>query len=292
MKSSKIWKYVWLIGIYANLFIILYLVVLYKVQWEYKDLNTYLYFYDCDRELCTSNVSVDNYYNKILCNEGKCPYIDTIIGNNVILRDNGKSFIYDYTKGNIVNNLYSDYRYIGNGAYSVRDGVSKYGVINTDGEILVNFEYNYIDDFQDGFVSYIDNNLYGISGVDNKFNVEPKFEDVVLINENIYAGKIDNLYQIYSYGNDNGYATNYNYVFADKDVILVIDDAKIDILDSKLQSTLLMKIDTYYKYTTGQERDSLDIYSDGEYIYFKVFVNDSEYNRYRYNIDEKKLIND
>ena len=50
-----------------------------------------------------------------------------------------------------------------------------------------------------------------------------------------------------------------------------------------------MKINTFYEYTTEKERKSLNIYSDDENIYFRVFINESEYTTYKYNIESKKL---
>ena len=95
MKKDKIWKVIWIIGIYAILVTVLYLVVLYKVEWEDKDLNTYLYFYDCDNNLCTSSTKQDKYYSRFLCENNSCPYVTNIIKNNLILEKEGKSLIYD-----------------------------------------------------------------------------------------------------------------------------------------------------------------------------------------------------
>ena len=111
MKSSKLWRIVWIVGIYAVLALILYLVIIYKVQWEYKDLNTYLYLYDCGHKLCTSTTVQEDYYNKILCEDDICPYIENIIGSNLILKKNDSSWIYNYISGDIVSNNYTDYRF-------------------------------------------------------------------------------------------------------------------------------------------------------------------------------------
>ena len=291
MKSSKLWRIIWIIGIYALLLTVLYLVVLYKVKWEHKDFNTYLYFYDCGRELCTSTNVQDDYYNKVLCENNLCPYIDTIIGDNLILKNGDSAWIYNYIKGDIVNNKYNDYRYIGDDMYVVSDNVGSYGVIDESGTILVDLKYNYIDDYKNGIISYVINNLYGVVSTNDKYQIDAVYDDVVLINDKIFAGKKNNIYQMHSY--DDIYSDNankYDFVYSYDDVVFIINDKKIDILDSKLDSTLLMKIDTFYGYTTEKERDSLEIYSDGENIYFKVFINDSDYTTYKYNIKDKKLL--
>lgn len=290
-RSSKIWKILWISGIYLILGIILYLVILYKVKWEYKDLNTYLYFYDCGHNLCSSDNNVSNYYSKVLCEDDICPYIQHINGNMLVLQNNNKSFIYNYIKGNVVNDKYNEYRYIGNDMYVVNDENFNYGIINSEGEILLDLKYKLIDEYTNGIISYIDNNLYGIVSVDGKYDIEPNYEDIVLINDKIFAGKKDNIYQIYSYNNEISDNSNkYNFIYAYNDVIITFKDKKIDILNSNLNSILVMKIDSFYEYITEKEKGSLDIYCDGEYIYFDVFINENEFTSYKFDIKNKKLI--
>lgn len=291
MKSSKLWKVIWIVGIYAILLVILYLVILYKVEWENKDLNTYLYVYDCNHNLCTSTTIQKDYYSKILCKDKLCPYIDSIIGNNLILKRENTSWIYNYISDEIINDTYNYYRYIGDNMYVVSNDFDKYGIIDGEGNIVVDLKYNYIDDYMDGIISYIKNNAYGIISLDGKYKIDSIYEDVVLINDKIFAGRKDNIYQLHSYYDINSDNSNkYNYVYADSNVILTINNKKIDILDNNLNSTLLMKIDCFYEYISEKERKSLDIYSDDKYIYFKVFINSSEYKEYRYSIVDKKLV--
>lgn len=291
MKGSKIWKILWVSGIYAILLVILYLVVLYKVEWEDKDLNMYLYLYDCDHNLCTSTTEPDDYYSRVLCEEDNCPYITNMLGNNLILSNGTTSWIYNYISDEIINHDYVNYRYIGHDMYIVTDDTGNQGVIDLTGNILVDPGYAYIDDYRNGFISYMKDNLYGIDTVDNQYTVDAKYEDIVLINNKIFAGMKDNIYRLYSFNDiDNENANQYNFVYAYDDIILVVNNKKIDILNTNLNSTLLMKIDAFYEYTTEKERDSLDLYSDGEYIYFKVFTSETEYLEYKYNVKDKKLI--
>lgn len=291
MKSSKMWRIIWIVGIYALLALILYLVIIYKVQWENKDLNTYLYLYDCSHNLCSSTTVQDDYYNKLLCEDGRCPYISDIIGNNLILRRDNTSWLYNYINGDIISDNYLDYRYIGHDMYVVSDESNNYGVIDGNDNEIVKLEYKYIDSYNNGFISYVDGNLYGIVSTDGKYKIKPIYNDVVLINEKIFAGMKENIYHLYSYDNaDNDNANTYNFVYAYDGIVFVINNKKVDILDTNLNSTLLMKINTFYEYTTEKERDSLEIYTDEEYIYFKVFTNETEYINYKYSIKEKKLV--
>ena len=292
MKSSKIWRIIWIIGIYAILSCLLYLVILYKVKWEHKDLNTYLYFYNCNDNLCTTTYdALNDYYNRIMCENDICPYIDTVVGSNVILKRDNTSYIYNYITGKIISSDYNYYRYISDDKYVVGNDFNQYGIINGDNNLLVPIKYNMIDEFKFGYISYIDNNLYGIIRIADEYKIDAKYEDIVLVNEKIFAGRMNNIYQLYSYDNpDDENANKYDYVYAYKDVILVVNNNKIDILNSNLKSTLLMKIDSFYSYTTEKERGSLKIRTDNNNIYFRVFINENEYTEYVYNVSNKKMI--
>lgn len=291
MKSSNLWRIIWIVGIYAILILILYLVVTYKVKWEYKDLNTYLYVYDCGHELCTSTTKQDDYYSKILCEDDICPYIVNIAKSNLTLKNSNNTWIYNYINGEIVSNKYNYYKYIGNDMYVVGDNTESYGIMDYNGEIIVDLKYNYIDDYKNGYISYIKDGFYGITNIDNTIDIKPAYEDVVLINDKIFAAKSDNIYRMYPYSDpDNSNNNEYDYVYSYNGITLVIKDKKIDILDENLTGTLLMKIDTFYEYKTEKERESLDIYSDDENIYFRVFINEKEYTEYKYNIKNNKMV--
>ena len=292
MKSSKVWRIIWIVGIYAILLCMLYLVVQYKVKWEHKDLNTYLYFYNCNDMLCTSTNNLDDYYNRIICEDDICPYIDTIIDQNIILKRENNSWIYNYVTGKVVNNDYSYYRYIGDNKYVVGDATNKYGVIDIGGNVLVAVKYNFIDEYKNDYISCKNSDgKYSIIRTTDEYKINVNYDDVVLINDKIFAGRIDNIYQLYSYDTpDIGSSNKYDYVYSYKDIILVVNNKKIDILNNNLKSTLLMKIDSFYGYTTEKERVTLKIRTDNNNIYFRVFLNETEYTEYTYNVVTKKLV--
>ena len=291
MKSSKIWKIIWVSGIYILLFVILYLIVVYKVKWEHKDLNTYLYIYSCGENICTSSNNSMDYYNKILCEEHKCPYITDIVDNNLVLKKDDKSWIYNYVSGEVVDNNYKGYRYLYNDLFVVYDNENKYGIIDKEGNIIVDSKYGYIDDYKNDYISYKENELYGIVNEKLDYKLTPFYEDIVLINDKIFAGRIDNVYQLHSYNNVNdNNANKYNFVYSYEDTLLVVNNKKIDILDKNLNSTLLMKISSFYDYTTEKERSSLKIRTDGLNIYFRVYTDEEKYTDYVYNIKNKKIM--
>lgn len=289
--GSKIFKIIWVSGIYILLFVILYLVIVYKVEWEDKDLNTYLYFYDCSHKLCSSSKKQDDYYNKILCEDDVCPHITDIIGNNLILTSENTSWIYNYISDEIINNSYINYRYIGHDLFVVTDNTNNQGVIELSGKEIVPLKYEYIENYYDGFISYKKDNLFGIDTLDDKYRVPNDYEDIVLINNKIFAGRKENVYHLYSYNDiNNDNANKYNYVYSYDGIIFVVNNNKIDILNSNLNSTLLIKIDSFYDYTTEKERDSLNIYVEDNILYFDVFINEKEYITYKYNISTNKIV--
>lgn len=289
-KKNNLFRVIWVVGIYAILITILYLVVIYKVQWEDKDLNDYLYFYDCNNYVCTSIVKQDDYISKVKCDDDNCPYIKEKNDDVVILSNNDKTWIYNYLEDRIINDKYLDYKYIGDDNYIVSNG-NKQGVINKDNNILVDFNYEYIKDYNNGYVLYSENKLFGIYNEEKNIDIECQYDDVIFINDTIFGYQLNNKYNIRRYSSIDTVGSDYEYLYAIDDIILIVSDKKIDIIDVNISSLLLMKIDTYYEYTTEKERESLNIHSDENYVYFSVFIGAGEYKEYKYDLVNNKLVN-
>lgn len=289
-KKNNLFRIIWIVGVYAILITILYLVVIYKVQWENKDLNDYLYFYDCNNYLCTSIIKQDEYISKIKCDSNDCPYIKEKNSDIVILSNNKKTWMYNYQMDKIVSDGYVDYKYIVDDYYIATNNDGMQGIIDKDNNILVDFNYEYIKDYSNGYVIYSINDLYGIYNDEKLIDIECQYDDVNFINDTIFGYKLNNKYYIRKYTSDEIISGEYDYLYAVDDIILVVKDKKIDIINEKLSSMVLMKIDTYYEYTTEKERDSLKIYSDDSYVYFSVFVGTGDYKDYKYDLINNKLI--
>lgn len=292
MKKNNLWRIIWIVGIYAILLTILYLVIIYKVKWENKDLNTYLYFYNCSDKLCTSVTEQNDYYSKILCENNTCPYITQILKDNkIILSNKTTKWIYDYKEDKIINKEYIDYKYI-NDYIIITSKDNLQGIMDQENNIVITPAYKEITNYQNGYLTYKENNLYGIINQDKNIIIEPSYEDVIYIDDILFAYKLDNSYYIAEY-NTNQLVNNipYNYIFAYKNNILVINNNEINILDNKLETKLLMKIKTYYSYNREGERKSLNIKTDDNYIYFTVFIDEEKYINYKYDYKSNKLIN-
>ena len=163
MKKNNIWRIIWLVGVYVILLFILYLVVLYKVKWEYRDLNKYLYFYNCSGNLCTTDNTIKPYYASILCPDKICPYIKEEKNNLVILTSGEKDYIYSYKDNKVVNDKYNTYAFTsGDGYYIVSDDSKMYGIIDSEGEPVIDISYDFISDYKDNYIAFRANDKYGI----------------------------------------------------------------------------------------------------------------------------------
>lgn len=294
MKNNNLWRIIWIVGIYALLVSILYLVIVYKVKWENKDLNKYLYFYNCSNSLCsTSDKLQGSYYSKILCDNDVCPYIENINNNLLILKNNDKSFIYDYLDEKIISNNYLQYKYLNDNYYIIVDEFGKQGIMDISGVVVVNPEYTSIGDYNEKYLVYLDNdsNLYKIKDMTTGNDLSVSYEKIILINDKLYGYILDNKYYVSSYDSlPSESDTSYDYLYVLNDIILTINDKKIDIINYDLKSTLVMTIPTFYEYRAGQERDSLNIYEDNDIMYFNVFLEDNKYITYRYDLRNKKIL--
>lgn len=291
MKNNSIWKIIWVIGVYAILIVVLYLVVMYKVKWEDMDLNKYLYFYNCSNTLCTSSEKQIDYHSKILCEDDICPHIKEINGSNLILANNSSSFIFNYVTGEIVNDKYVNYKFLNNNNYIVTSNDKLQGIININGDLLIDLKYDLIKDYKNGMVSYCNNNGCGIDTYDENIKLENMYDDVILINKSLFGYKNDNNYYIGKFSDGkNVNNVTYDFMYSFDNFVFVIYNNTIDILDENLNSLLLMKIKTHYKYGVEKERNSLNLFSDSKYLVFTLVNEDNSKTEYKFDIKNKKFV--
>lgn len=292
MKKNNLWRVIWIVGIYAVLVLILYLVIMYKVKWEDKDLHKYLYFYNCNDSLCTSDVAQNKYYSRVLCEDDVCPYVSSINDNLVILNKKDKSWVYDYANEIVLNDKYISYVYLKDNYYIVKDNSNNVGLINNNDETIIPLDkYGKIIDFKNNYLLYFKDGMYYIKNITDDTELIASENELILINDKLYGYVEDNNYFIASYDTKNKVNDNsYNYMFSYEDIILTINDKKIDIMNTDLKSTLIMRITTYYDYTIEKERDSLNIKVRDNILYFNVKNEDEKYTSYKYDIKNKKIL--
>ena len=290
LNKDKLWHWVWIISMYLTLIGIFYLVVQYKVEWEGRDNSKYLYFYNCSDSLCTTTEKVYEDYSYIKCNGKICPFVKEKQDNLVIVGNRESDYVFDYLKGEIINEKYKTYNFAGNN-YIVMNDDGKYGIINREGEVVEKLEYGKITSYKDGFITYVENNKTGIKNISKEIDVKPIYEDVILINDSLYAYLEEGKYYIASYDTELPINNiNYDYIYAiDNNNIMIINDNKLDIVDSNLKSILILKLDTYYAYQTEKERASLNLIKDNTVLRFTIIQDETNSLNYIYDIKNRKL---
>lgn len=291
MQSKKIWRIVWITSIYAVLITILYLVVIYKVKWEDKDLAKYLYFYDCGNgELCTTDGVVKEYYSRIKCDNDLCPRIIDKRDNIVIIGNDNENYIYDYLNSITINDSYMRYRFTSQNGYYIAYNDNKYGVIDNNQSIIVKFEYDNINDYIDNIITYSkDNDMYIKDlSVDDYQNII-KYKNIYLFTKDKYIYLDDEGYHIANV-KDGKLVNNtiYDYIYPVNNVLLIVKNSELDIIDNNLKSKLSKKIKTYYTYTSGEEWSSLNIKISDNLLHF-VLENDTDKTNYVYDLKNNKL---
>ncbi len=290
MKKINWWKLVWILGVYIILGLILYLVIEYKVKWESLDTNKYLYFYDCDSKLCTSTTKVGEYYSRYTFKKNS-PYIISYDEETAIINDNDKYLVYNYKDDKVIINNYDWYEYLSynDKTYFMMKGNNKFGIIDNQGNVVVNNEYDNIV-IEGNMLKVSNDSLYGL--LDNEFNIylDVEYQYVDVNEENIIIEK-DNKYSLLSLNKDI-VGSNYLYIIRiDDSNYLVIDtDNNIDIVNNKMESNLIMIIEGTLDYSNIDNIDTLNIRYEDNIMLFDVLVNEREGLTYRYDLVNKKLV--
>lgn len=192
MKKSNIARLVWVTSIFLELFVILVMVVDYKVHYQYLTIHK-LYFYECTGTLCVTEVKDDEHllYSAYECGYEDCPTYKKEIGDTYVLLTEGNDCIlYDYRTGTVISRDYDDYLFINNDYLIVtKNGLQ--GIINIENQLIVSSDYEQIGYFQDEYligynVSSIiakKDDQYGIISFKTGKIIEPFKYDEANINE-------------------------------------------------------------------------------------------------------------
>lgn len=145
-QELNIYRIIWISCIFIILIIILIMLADYKINYQYLK-ESKLYFYDCNGELCTTEVKEKNKkpYSKYDCKYEVCPkYIKQIRDDYVLLELKNNIYeLYDYKKGETISSGYDSYTFIDN-KYIIVSQNNKYGIIDTDDNIVVSIIYELI----------------------------------------------------------------------------------------------------------------------------------------------------
>ena len=153
-RKINIARIVWVTGVFLILIIILLLVMNYKINYQYLEKN-YLYFYECEEELCVTRIKDKEklLFSTYKCEYEECPEYKKIISDDyALLEAETGNILYNYKTGKIISKNYDDYELINN-EFIITKKNNLYGIITNNGEQIVNLTYTEIGIHSNGILS-------------------------------------------------------------------------------------------------------------------------------------------
>lgn len=216
-----------------------------------KDTN-YYYKVDNNSIMLLSNDKIVNFYN---CN-GECSvYENYFVNGRLLLNDNEKIYLYDLVKGSKLSQEYDKLYFVKDDStvkYFVVNNGSLYGVMDLNGNVTVNLNYEELGSIKEDAVSNFDvandlisaksNGLYGVVSLSNgKGVIDFQYDDIKISSGKIGAKTQDKWYLI---GLDNRKISKLAFdeiilgenrsLVRDKNTIYFIDSSDGNILSEKL----------------------------------------------------------
>lgn len=227
-----------------------------------KDTN-YYYKVDNNSIMLLSNDKIVNFYN---CN-GECSvYENYFVNGRLLLNDNEKIYLYDLVKGSKLSQEYDKLYFVKDDStvkYFVVNNGSLYGVMDLNGNVTVNLNYEELGSIKEDAVSNFDvandlisaksNGLYGVVSLSNgKGVIDFQYDDIKISSGKIGAKTQDKWYLI---GLDNRKISKLAFdeiilgenrsLVRDKNTIYFINSSDGNILSEKL---VLNKDDVILKF--------------------------------------------
>ena len=199
MKKINVPKLMWVTSIFGLLIFILFLVMDYKINYQYSKPSKLLYFYECDGSLCTSMTEEKNktIYSSLDCYYESCPkYKKIIYDDYALLEEKNNSYIlFNYKTGTVVTSGYQGYEFI-NVDYVIVKKNNKYGVIDLEEHITVSPSYDSIGYYQDKILTGFNTNSI-LAKKNNKYGIisykDGKVVDDFKYNENDIPKLLDKI---------------------------------------------------------------------------------------------------
>lgn len=216
-----------------------------------KDTN-YYYKVDNNSIMLLSNDKIVNFYN---CN-GECSvYENYFVNGRLLLNDNEKIYLYDLVKGSKLSQEYDKLYFVKDDStvkYFVVNNGSLYGVMDLNGNVTVNLNYEELGSIKEDAVSNFDvandlisaksNGLYGVVSLSNgKGVIDFQYDNIKISSGKIGAKTQDKWYLI---GLDNRKISKLAFdeiilgenrsLVRDKNTIYFIDSSDGNILSEKL----------------------------------------------------------
>ena len=207
-----------------------------------KDTN-YYYKVDNNSIMLLSNDKIVNFYN---CN-GECSvYENYFVNGRLLLNDNGKIYLYDLVKGSKLSQEYDKLYFVKDDStvkYFVVNNGSLYGVMDLNGNVTVNLNYEELGSIKEDAVSNFDvandlisaksNGLYGVVSLSNgKGVIDFQYESINISNNKIIVKESGKWYLI---GKDNRkiIKTGYDEIITLMENNIVKDNNSIYLIDEQ-----------------------------------------------------------
>ena len=317
MRKLKIWRIVWVSGIFLILIVILIAVIEYKVKFEHTNQgNISLYIYHCTSQdnynsLCATtnqnNIGENQLISTYTCNENNCPTLGTVLSvqNQIItLINQDKSItLFDAKNNQIISSGYQEYYILTKKdesilGYVVKNNENKYGIINAQGDALTEIIYdkignineNKITDYNENYIIVVKDGLYGVINITTgEIIIDFKYNELHINGTAILTVQNNLLYPI-SVEEKYLLVNGYNYIYGYDNLYIVIKDKKLNILDNNEKTLIITPVEIYedYLYNDPTTYSTIQTYQEENIIYILV-KKDNEYIEYQYNIDNHKL---
>lgn len=257
-----------------------------------KDTN-YYYKVDNNSIMLLSNDKIVNFYN---CN-GECSvYENYFVNGRLLLNDNGKIYLYDLVKGSKLSQEYDKLYFVKDDStvkYFVVNNGSLYGVMDLNGNVTVNLNYEELGSIKEDAVSNFDvandlisaksNGLYGVVSLSNgKGVIDFQYDDIKISSGKIGAKTQDKWYLI---GLDNRKISKLAFdeiilgenrsLVRDKNTIYFINSSDGNILSEKLvldkdDVILKFEVEVLYIVNTDSGKQVKYIYNEDANRFDKI----------------------
>ena len=222
------------------------------------------------------------------CKSDNCEVIEKDIFDKryIILKENDKMFIYDFTIGKIMSNYYDEISFEVNDKYYITKLENKYGIISKTGVEIIGHNYDEIfsDSVYDSYIKVKNGKLYGIIDLDNgSIVIDTKYEDIKVSDSKYFSVLKDGLW--YVIDNEENIITNgYEDVFAFSKGFIALIDENLNFLKYNKEENEMLISDVIPIY------DDYEIKRDGSTIDINV-RNQDVMLKYEYIVNRNKLMN-
>ena len=187
-RKVNIARIVWVVCLFLLLIVILLMVMDYKINYEYLS-KYYLYFYECDEEVCVTQIKDNDkkLLSELDCGYQRCPdFRKTISDEYALLESNTNNILYNYKKSRIISDAYDDYEII-DSKYIIVKKDDVYGIIDINNKEIVKPTYDEIGIRVNNYLSGY-NAIAIIAKKNDKYGLI-SYKDGKLIEEFKYTGE-------------------------------------------------------------------------------------------------------